>query len=81
MVSTRGAESWWGCSHSDSGSESGLLIDSDSGSDFDSNSGSHAKYKVNQQGAFRALNEREPIAVLTCVYSYTCARKGIPHPV
>ena len=36
-ISTRGAESWWGCS--DSGSDSGLLIDSDSGS--------HTKYKIN----------------------------------
>ena len=32
----RGAESWWGCS--DSGSDSGLLIDSESGSDSDSGS-------------------------------------------
>ena len=33
----------WGCSDSDSGSNSGLLIDSDSGSD----SGSDTKYKIN----------------------------------
>ena len=38
---TRGAESWWGCSDS----ETGLLIDSDSGSDSDL--GSDAKYKIN----------------------------------
>ena len=37
-----GAESWWGCSDSDSGSGSALLIDSDSGSD----PGSDAKYKI-----------------------------------
>ena len=40
---TRGAESWWGCSDS----ETGLLIDSDSGSDSDSDLGSDAKYKIN----------------------------------
>ena len=40
-VETRGAESWWGCSDSDSGSDSGLLIDSHSGS------GSNTKYKIN----------------------------------
>ena len=39
-IPIRGAESWWGCSDSDSGSA--LLIDSDSGSD----PGSDAKYKI-----------------------------------
>ena len=37
IVSNRGAESWWGCSDSDSG----LLIDSDS------DSGSDTKYTSN----------------------------------
>ena len=37
----QGVESWWGCSDSDSG----LLIDSVSGSDCDS--GSDTKYKIN----------------------------------
>ena len=37
----RGAESWWGCSDSDSG----LLFDSDSESDSDS--GPDTKYKIN----------------------------------
>ena len=37
----RGAESWWGGSDSDSGSDSGHLIDSDS------DSGSDTKYKIN----------------------------------
>ena len=41
ILFTRGAESWWGCSNSDSGSDSGLLIESDSGS------GSDTKYKIN----------------------------------
>ena len=41
----RGAESWWGCSDSDS--DSRLLIDSDSGYDSDSDSGSDTKYKIN----------------------------------
>ena len=40
---SRGAESLWGCSDSDSDSDFGLLIDSDSGSD----SGPDAKYKIN----------------------------------
>ena len=39
----QGAESWWGCSDSDS--DSGLLIDSDSGSDSDS--GYDTKNKIN----------------------------------
>ena len=38
---TRGAESWWRCSDSDSESDSGLLIDSDS------DPGSDTKYKIN----------------------------------
>ena len=42
-VLSRGAESWWGCSSSRS--DSGLLIDSDSGSD--SGSGSDSKYEIN----------------------------------
>ena len=48
-VSDRGAESWWGCFDSDSGSDSELLIGSDSGSDSDpdSDSGSDTKYKIN----------------------------------
>ena len=41
-IPIRGAESWWGCSDSDSGSGSALLIDSESGSD----PGSDAKYKI-----------------------------------
>ena len=41
-IPIRGAESWWGCSDSDSGSGSALLIDSDAGSD----PGSDAKYKI-----------------------------------
>ena len=41
---SRDAESWWGCSDSDTGSDSGLLIDSDSGSD----SGSDTKYKIDK---------------------------------
>ena len=46
IVNGRGAESWWGCS--DSGSDSELLIDSDSysDSDYDSDSGSDVKYKI-----------------------------------
>ena len=42
---SRGAESWWGCSDSDSV----LLIDSDSHSDSDSDydSGCDTKYKIN----------------------------------
>ena len=36
-LTSRGAESWWG--YSDSDSDSGLLIDSDSGSYSDSDSG------------------------------------------
>ena len=39
---TRAAESWWGCSDSGSGYDSGLLIDSDSDSGFDT------KYEVNK---------------------------------
>ena len=41
LLDTRGAESWWGCSDSESGS----LIDS--GSDSDSGSESDTKYKTN----------------------------------
>ena len=37
----------WGYSDSDSGSDSGLLIDSDSGSYSDPDSGSDTKYKMN----------------------------------
>ena len=44
-LGSRGAESWWGCS--DSGSDSGLLIDSDSDSDSDSDPGSDTHYKMN----------------------------------
>ena len=40
-LKSRGAESWWGCF--DSGSDSGLLIDSDFGSD----SGFDTKYAIN----------------------------------
>ena len=54
IVWTRGAEpwlgcsdSWWGCSDSDSRSDSGVLIDSNSGSDPDPDSGPDAKYKIN----------------------------------
>ena len=50
---SRGEESCWGCSDSDSGSDSRLLFDSDSGSDSnsdsdcdsDSDSGSDTKIK------------------------------------
>ena len=41
----RGAESWWGCYDFDSGSDSRLLIDSDSS---DSDSGSNTKYRAGQ---------------------------------
>ena len=30
MALSRDAESWWGCCYCDSGSDSGLLLDSDS---------------------------------------------------
>ena len=45
---SRGAESWWGCSDSDS--DSGFLAGSDPGSDSDSDSDSEpdAKYKINK---------------------------------
>ena len=46
MALARGAESWWGCSDFDSGSDSGLLIDSDS----DSDSGSDTKYNITLMG-------------------------------
>ena len=39
LLCTKGAGSWWGCS--DSGSDSRLLIDSDS------DSGSDTKYRIN----------------------------------
>ena len=45
MGTARGAESWWGCSDSDS--DSGFLIDSDIGSDSNSDSGPDTKYKIN----------------------------------
>ena len=43
ILAIRGAESWWG--RSDSDSDSGPLIDSDSGSDSDS--GPDTKYEIN----------------------------------
>ena len=46
VLCIRGVESWWGCSDSDFGSDSWLLIDSDSGSDSDS--GFDTKYKINK---------------------------------
>ena len=61
----RGAESWWGCS--DSGSDSGLLIDSGSGSDSDS--GSDPKYKMSN------------IVIVERVSAVQARRRNIAFPI
>ena len=41
----------------------------------------HLRRYSYQYGAFWAMNERKGIDVLKCMYSNTCAREDIPHPV
>ena len=47
LVHHRVAVSWWGCSNSNSDSDTGLLIDTNSNPNSDPDSGSDTKCKIN----------------------------------
>ena len=59
MLQSKGVESWWGCSDSDS--DSGLLVGSDSGSNSDSDSGSEMKYKISKTSIVERVSAAQAI--------------------